>query len=123
MRSTPSEHDAPAPARSSGSGWAWLSAAWAVALVSTFAALFIGEVMGMTPCQLCWYQRILMFPLAVILGMAAFGNDRRGAIYALPLALGGVGGGGLSHRADCRLGAAVVDPLRRRARPAAIRSW
>lgn len=83
------EHDSPALARSSG-GWAWLSAAWAVALVSTFAALFIGEVMGMTPCQLCWYQRILMFPLAVILGMAAFGNDRRGAVYALPLALGGV---------------------------------
>ena len=74
----------------SGTGWAWLSAAWAVALVSTFAALFIGEVMGMTPCLLCWYQRILMFPLAVILGMAAFGNDRRGAIYALPLALGGL---------------------------------
>jgi disulfide bond formation protein DsbB len=74
----------------SGTGWAWLSGAWAVALVSTFAALFIGEVMGMTPCLLCWYQRILMFPLAVILGMAAFGNDRRGAIYALPLALGGL---------------------------------
>ena len=57
--------------------------------MSTFAALFIGEVMGMVPCQLCWYQRILMFPLAVILGMAAFANDRRGAIYAMPLALSG----------------------------------
>lgn len=78
----------PSAART-GTGWTWLSAAWAVALVSTFAALFIGEVMGMTPCQLCWYQRILMFPLAVILGMAAFGNDRRGALYAMPLALGG----------------------------------
>ncbi len=89
MNSARSENDSPAASRSS-TGWAWLSAAWAVALVSTFAALFIGEVMGMTPCQFCWYQRILMFPLALILGMAAFGNDRRGAIYALPLALGGV---------------------------------
>ncbi|MDO9093585.1 MAG: disulfide bond formation protein B [Rubrivivax sp.] len=89
MNSARGEHDNPAPTRPS-TGWAWLSAAWAVALVSTFAALFIGEVMGMAPCQLCWYQRILMFPLAVILGMAAFGNDRRGAIYAMPLALGGV---------------------------------
>jgi disulfide bond formation protein DsbB len=88
MNSARREHESPALARSSA-GWAWLSAAWAVALVSTFAALFIGEVMGMTPCQLCWYQRIFMFPLAVILGMAAFGNDRRGAVYALPLALGG----------------------------------
>lgn len=73
-----------------GTGWIWLSAAWCVALVSTVAALFIGEVMGTTPCQLCWYQRILMFPLALILGMAAFASDRRGAIYAMPLALGGV---------------------------------
>jgi disulfide bond formation protein DsbB len=88
MTSARGEHDNPAPTRPS-TGWVWLSAAWAVALVSTFAALFIGEVMGMTPCQLCWYQRILMFPLAVILGMAAFGNDTRGAIYALPLALAG----------------------------------
>lgn len=73
-----------------GTGWIWLSAAWCVALVSTVAALFIGEVMGMMPCQLCWYQRILMFPLALILGMAAFASDRRGTIYAMPLALGGV---------------------------------
>ncbi len=42
------QREPPAP------GWGWLSAAWAVALVSTLAALFIGEVMGMTPCQLCW---------------------------------------------------------------------
>ena len=91
MNSARGEHDSPAPTRPS-TGWLWLSAAWVVALVSTFAALFIGEVIGMTPCQLCWYQRILMFPLAVILGMAAFGGDRRGAIYALPLALGGASG-------------------------------
>ena len=88
MRSANGRASHPSSSRS-GFGWIWLSAAWVVALVSTFAALFIGEVMGMVPCQLCWYQRILMFPLAVILGMAAFCNDRRGAIYALPLALGG----------------------------------
>ncbi len=93
MNSASDERDRAATSRPS-TGWLWLSAAWAVALVSTFAALFIGEVMGMTPCQLCWYQRILMFPLAVILGMAAFSNDRRGAIYALPLALGGAAAAG-----------------------------
>jgi disulfide bond formation protein DsbB len=69
--------------------WFVLLAVWGVALVSTLGALFIGEVMGMTPCLLCWYQRIFMFPLALILGMAAFAEDRRGAVYALPLALGG----------------------------------
>lgn len=65
-------------------------AAWAVALVSTLGALFIGEVMGMTPCVLCWYQRIFMFPLAIILGIACFADDRRGAVYGLALALGGL---------------------------------
>lgn len=69
--------------------WLSLLGAWAVALIATLGALFIGEVMGMTPCLLCWYQRIFMFPLALILGMAAFAGDRRGAVYALPLALGG----------------------------------
>jgi disulfide bond formation protein DsbB len=72
-------------------GWPWLAAAWVIALIATLGALFIGEVMGMTPCLLCWYQRIAMFPLALILGMAAFANDRRGAVYALPLAWAGVG--------------------------------
>lgn len=69
--------------------WIWLMAAWAIALSATLGALFIGEVMGMTPCLLCWYQRIFMFPLALILGMAAFAEDRRGAVYGLPLAIGG----------------------------------
>lgn len=64
--------------------------AWLVSVVATAGALFIGEVMGMTPCVLCWYQRIAMFPLAVILGMACYSNDRRGVVYALPLALSGM---------------------------------
>ncbi len=71
--------------------WWWLAAACFCALASTFGALFIGEVMGMTPCLLCWYQRIAMFPLAVILSMALFAEDRRGAVYAIPFALAGLG--------------------------------
>ena len=69
--------------------WLLLLAAWLVAVTATAGALFIGEVMLMVPCQLCWYQRIAMFPLSLILGMACFSEDRRGAIYALPLALAG----------------------------------
>ncbi len=44
----------------------------------------------MTPCVLCWYQRIFMFPLVFVLGIACYTNDRRGAIYGLPLAAGGL---------------------------------
>lgn len=64
--------------------------AWMVATTATLGALFLGEVMGMTPCVLCWYQRIFMFPLVIVLGMAAYFDDRRGAVYALALALGGL---------------------------------
>ena len=70
-------------------GWHFLLAAWLVAVFATAGALFIGEVMLMTPCNLCWYQRICMFPLALLLGMACYSEDRRGAVYALPLAVAG----------------------------------
>lgn len=69
--------------------WPLILFAWLVALVATLGALFIGEVMLMAPCQLCWYQRIFMFPLAIVLGMAAFTEDRRGAVYGLALSLAG----------------------------------
>lgn len=70
--------------------WSLLVLAWLLASAATLGALFLGEVMGMTPCVLCWYQRIFMFPLAIVLGIAAFTDDRRGAFYALWLALGGL---------------------------------
>lgn len=66
--------------------WILLLAAWAIALGATLGALFIGEVMGQMPCTLCWYQRIAMFPLAVLLGVAAYRNDVSVWLYALPLA-------------------------------------
>lgn len=65
----------------------WLFAAWVLALVSTLAVLFIGEVLGQTPCVLCWYQRAFMFPLAVILGIAVWRLDMNIWVYGLPLAL------------------------------------
>ena len=71
--------------------WTLLLSAWLLALAATAAALFLGEVMGMAPCVLCWYQRIAMFPLVTVLGMACYGADRRGVVYALPLALAGTG--------------------------------
>ena len=60
--------------------------AWLVALVATAGALFLGEVMGMTPCLLCWYQRIAMFPLVLVLGIGLLDSDPRGVRFALPLA-------------------------------------
>lgn len=70
--------------------WPWLLLAWRIATTATLGALFLGEVMGTTPCVLCWYQRIFMFPLAPVLGLAAWQDDRRGAVYGLWLAGGGL---------------------------------
>lgn len=69
-----------------GAGWAFLFAAWVVACVATLGALFFSEVMGIPPCVLCWYQRIFMFPLVVILPLGLFPFDPRVVRYTLPLA-------------------------------------
>jgi len=71
--------------------WAPLFIAWLLALLATAGALFLGEVMGKAPCVLCWYQRIAMFPLVLVLGSGLFASDARSVRYALPLA--GVGWG------------------------------
>ena len=42
----------------------------AILTASALGALFIGEVMGQTPCVLCWYQRAFSFPLAIVLAVA-----------------------------------------------------
>lgn len=71
------------------SGWLVLFLAWIIALAASLGALFIGEVMGQTPCILCWYQRAFMFPLALVLAVSALRIDRGVWRYALPLS--GVG--------------------------------
>ena len=66
-----------------------LAAAWMVALVASLAVLFIGEVLGQTPCLLCWFQRAFMFPLVVVLGLGLWLQDRAAGRYGAALALGG----------------------------------
>jgi disulfide bond formation protein DsbB len=69
--------------------WLFVFAAWLMAAVSTLGALFVGEVMKVPTCSLCWYQRIFMFPLAFILPVGLFPYDYRIVRYALPLAVTG----------------------------------
>lgn len=70
--------------------WFWLFTAWMVALVSTLGSLFFSEVMGLIPCELCWYQRIALFPLAVILLIGLHPVDHRVIRYSLPLVVIGL---------------------------------
>jgi disulfide bond formation protein DsbB len=63
----------------------WL--AWIVAVVATAGSLYLSEVAHFVPCTLCWYQRIGMYPLAVVLGIAAFKSDLAIRRYVLPIAI------------------------------------
>ena len=66
-----------------------LTAAWGVALLATAGSLYFSEVANYTPCTLCWYQRIAMYPLVLILGIAIFRRDIGIRIYAIPVAVVG----------------------------------
>jgi disulfide bond formation protein DsbB len=66
--------------------WLLLFGAWGVAAVGTSGSLFFSEVMELPPCVLCWYQRICLFPLVVVLARALFPLDSGVVRYALPVA-------------------------------------
>jgi disulfide bond formation protein DsbB len=63
-----------------------LPLATAIAAVSTGGSLLLSEVAGYVPCTLCWYQRIAMYPLVVVLGVAAVRSDRHVWRTAVPIA-------------------------------------
>ena len=67
-----------------------LMLAWSIAVVATLGSLYYSEIANFTPCKLCWYQRIAMYPQAVVLGVAALRNDHSVRRYVLPVV--GVGG-------------------------------
>ena len=67
------------------SPWMLVFYAWLIAAASTLGALFFGEIMKLPPCSLCWYQRIFMFPMALILPFALFPFDRGVVRAVVPL--------------------------------------
>ena len=65
--------------------------AFIVAAVATAGSLYFSEARLFQPCKYCWYQRILMYPLVILFGIATIRNDRSIVIYTLPLSLIGMG--------------------------------
>ena len=57
----------------------------AVALIATLGSLFYSEIAGYEPCKLCWFQRILMYPQAIILGIAWLKKDRGIVLHSIAL--------------------------------------
>lgn len=65
--------------------------AWLISVTATLGSLYFSEIRGFIPCELCWFQRIFMYPLSIILGIAAYYNEISLKKYVLPLSIiGGV---------------------------------
>ena len=68
-----------------------LWAAFVVAAIATGGSLFFSEIAHFFPCELCWYQRICMYPLSITTLLVALWGDHRAARYLLPLPIVGAG--------------------------------
>ncbi|HJF33869.1 MAG TPA: disulfide bond formation protein B [Sporosarcina psychrophila] len=64
--------------------------AWLVSITALVGSLFFSERMGFVPCTFCWYQRIVMYPLVLFLGIAFYRNDRDIYKYVLPMSILGM---------------------------------
>ncbi len=92
-RAAAADARSPQPARPRGrsdeTAWLLVFGVWVIAALSTLGALFFSEVMQLPPCALCWYQRIFIFPLVLLLPVGLFPFDPRVVRYALPLVVVG----------------------------------
>ena len=77
------------PEKTSNSNWIILFVCWFLVALSTTGSIFFSNVMDFAPCVLCWYQRICLFPLVIILAAGLFPLDKGVVKYALPLAIVG----------------------------------
>jgi disulfide bond formation protein DsbB len=64
--------------------------AFIVALISTLGSLFYSEVVGFDVCKLCWFQRVLMYPQSIILGLALIKKDKKVLDYSIALSIFGI---------------------------------
>ncbi|WP_313800266.1 disulfide oxidoreductase [Cytobacillus sp.] len=65
----------------------YLYVSWLASIIATLGSLYFSEIRGFIPCEFCWYQRILMYPLVLILGIGTFQNDFSVKKFVLPMAL------------------------------------
>jgi disulfide bond formation protein DsbB len=72
--------------------WLWgyeLWAAFVVAAIATGGSLFFSQIAGFIPCEMCWFQRICMYPLSILTLFLAWNGDNRAARYLLPFPIVG----------------------------------
>ncbi|MFH0905319.1 MAG: hypothetical protein V1826_01180 [bacterium] len=69
----------------------WLWWAWAIAVIAVFGCWWVVNTYQLVLSELCWYQRVIIFSLAIVLSMGVIKRDKIVAYYALPLSLIGAG--------------------------------
>ncbi|PJE63450.1 disulfide bond formation protein B [Candidatus Roizmanbacteria bacterium CG10_big_fil_rev_8_21_14_0_10_45_7] len=67
-----------------------LYVAWIQALIGAAGSLIFSNVLGFPPCVLCWYQRIFLYPLVIILAIGIARKDKHIHWYVLPLSVMGL---------------------------------
>jgi len=65
--------------------------AFGPALAALLGSLYYSEIAGFVPCTLCWYQRILMYPLTLIILVGIINQDSYLPNYVLPFSIIGLG--------------------------------
>jgi len=63
---------------------------WLVSVIAVFGSLYFSEIKQFPPCTLCWYQRIIMYPLVIILGISIIKKDFKISLYTLVLSSIGI---------------------------------
>ena len=61
--------------------------AWVQSIIATLGSLYYSEIRHFTPCVLCWYQRILMYPLVIIIAVGILRKDKHLYQYVLPMSI------------------------------------
>jgi disulfide bond formation protein DsbB len=58
-----------------------------ISFISLLGSLFYSNIIGFTPCDLCWFQRIFMYPLVIISAIALLKKDDKGIYYIIPISV------------------------------------
>ncbi len=61
-----------------------------IAFIATLGSLFLSNVAGFFPCELCWFQRIMIYPQVLLFGLALWRKDNKMLLYGLPFSLLGM---------------------------------
>ena len=61
-----------------------------ISLTSTLGSLYFSEILKLPPCVLCWYQRVLTYPLVIIFAVGIWKKDKNLPLFVLPLSIIGI---------------------------------